>query len=327
MVEVEQIANKYRLQNYGNLVMSSPPIKEKNKWIFNLKSAYPKIIIDDSDPPIRDLYFVNLNNIGKLVYNSEGQLIESTSRDMLVDRIDSYLNIWDNRVEKIIIKASSNNLAFSPTIQYLFNPIRRIISTILLTGKISDLELTHFPKADRASEWAKMLESLELIERVEYGYKYGDMWTMLYERANKIRENEKDEFHQLMKYNLLSFTKDTILNHLILSHTLEENYTFIKDVMNMKGINRVLNVNNLYYKPCIEAEKLLNYRPKTILYNYNKFYPKVQFPLISSTIMELVSIGLFELKNGSLIGNQQRFEKMMEYEPSNQISLPITDFV
>lgn len=327
MVEVEKIAHKYRMQNYGNLVMSSPPIKEKNKWIFNLKSAYPKIIIDDSDPPIRDLYFVNLNNIGKLVYNSKGQLIESTSRDILVDRIDSYLNIWENRVEKIIIKASSNNLAFSPTIQYLFNPLRRIISTILFMGNISDIELKHFPRADRASEWAKMLESLELIERVEYGYKYGNMWTMLLDRANKIKENETDEFHQLMKYKLLSFTKDIILSHLILSHTLEENYTFIKDVMNMKGINRVLNVNNLYYKPCIEADKLLSYRPKTILYNYNKFYSKVQFPLISSAIWELVSIGLFEFKNGMLTGNQQRFEKMMEYEPSNQISLPITDFV
>lgn len=327
LAEIERRANKYRLQNYGNLVMSDPPIKEENEWIFNLKSAYPKIVVDDGDPPIRELFFINLNNIGKLVYNFDGRLLDSTSRGKIIDRIDDFLNVWEKRVEKIIIKACSNNLVFSSTIAHFLTPLRKIISTITFMGRISNIELNKFPNIDRAYEWVTILESENILEKTDYGYKYGSMWSTLYDRANKIKDDERDEFHQIIKNNIISFTRDTIVHYIIISYVFQEHYSFIKEMMRLKGINRVLNINNLYYKPCIQAEKLLTFKPKTILYNYQKFYSNIEFSGISNSIWELVTIGLLEYKNDKIIGNEERFEKMLELEPSKSVSLPLTDFV
>ena len=260
--------------------------------------------------------------MGKVVINEEGSIVQYSSRNTILEQLNKYLNIWSDRVEQVIIKASSNNLAFSPTIQHFLNPVRRIISTILLTGEISNKDLNAFPKTDRALEWIYLLQNLEIIKQTEYGYKYGDMWSMLYDSTSSLEKKLKERYYQLDTI-LHTYNRASLFQYLIMSYLLEENYGYIKDVMNLKGISRILNVNTCYYKPCLEAQKLLQFKPKTILFNYTREYGKLKFPLISSAIMELITVGLLEYKKGLLYGSEPHFEQMLNLEPSRQISLSI----
>ena len=103
---------------------------------------------------------------------------------------------------------------------------------------------------------------------------------------------------------------------------LEENFSYIQDVMNLTQMNTVININNAFYKPCLESGKLLSLKPSTVLKYYNRAYPKQKLVTASSAIMDLVSIGLLHLQDGILHGNEDRFEKMLEIHPSAQLSLP-----
>ena len=68
---IKKIANEHINKTYGNLIQyDDPSFSEINKlWNVNLKSLYPKIIIDDNIPPIREMYFVTFSNLGNIKTN------------------------------------------------------------------------------------------------------------------------------------------------------------------------------------------------------------------------------------------------------------------
>lgn len=323
MSEIEQIAKTFRVQNYGNLIRSDSPVQDKTgiKWTVNLKSLYPRFIVDDSEPPVRELYFVTFNQLGNITLDLEGKVISSTPREVVINRLNDYKNIWKNRVENAIIKACSSYLVFSPTIKYFLNPLRRVVNTIMLTGKITFQELKWFPNTSRAYEWSRLLLESQIISEYENGYQYGDMWSGFYERANSIRINDEDEYHDIFRENLPSFNRHSIFEHLVMSYILEDNFPYIQDVMNLTQMNTVVNTNNTFYRPCLESRRLLTFTPNSIVFNYNKFYPDQKLALISSSIMELVSVGLLTLEDGQLSGNKNRLNKMLELGPAKQVSL------
>lgn len=323
MDQINQIVNSYRIGNYGNLIKSDPVYLDQTgkEWIAILKSNYPRFIVDDNDPPSRELYFITLDNLGSIRLNEEGKLLQATPREIVVNRIDDYLTIWKNRVETAIIKACSNELVFSPTIKYFLNPLRRIISTVLLAGIITHQEIKWL-NTDSAYQWIHLLLTSKILDEYENGYKYGDMWSEFYKKATMISNNEDKEYYEIFIKNMPSFNRNSIFEHLIMAYMLEENFTYIQDIMNITQINAVINMNNAFYKPCIESQKLLIFRPQTIVSYYNRNYPDQKLALLSSAIMELVSIGLLYLRDGKLYGDETRFKKMMKLHPSKQISLP-----
>ncbi|MFB0544008.1 MAG: hypothetical protein ACETVR_04430 [Candidatus Bathyarchaeia archaeon] len=315
MKDIKEIAERYIMSEYGNLIISDEPFynREEKRWFVNLKSNYPRIIVDDSEPIKRELYFVTLNNLGQVIIDKQGKIIDFTSRKEINKRIEDYLNLWKARVERIIIKASSDRLVFTPTIQHFLTPVRRIVSTILMKGELTHKELKSFPKTNRAYEWVSLLESLDIIEPREKGYSYGNMWSMLYENADKFEPQDV----------YIISTREILFQYLVMSNLLQERFPYIKDIMNLRPIRRILNVNNSYYKPCIEAEKILKFKPKTVLNYYNTSYGDLRFPLISSALMELVPAGILEFNKGLFIGNEKLLEKMLELGPSKQIQIPM----
>lgn len=317
---IKKIANEHVNKTYGNLIQLDDPLYlvSDELWNVNLKCLYPKIIVDDNIPPNRELYFVTFSNLGTVKVNKNMEIVYHTSRKEVLNNIDNNENIYNDRLEKIIIKASSSNLVFTPTVQHFLNPLRRILSTILLTGKITSDEIRVFPNIDRAHEWIYLLEQSEIIKKTKRGYEYDSMWTMLLDESNNIHKNFITKIEKTFR---LPRDKDTLLLNLIMSYILEEHFSYIREVMQLKGISRILNVNSIYYRPCINSEKTLKFKPNTILYEYNKRYTKLQFPLISSTITELMSVGLLNYNDGLLNGSDIHLNAMMKLEPAKQISL------
>ncbi len=313
------------MNNYGNLVLSDPPSpnSDETEWISNLKSRYPRFIINENeDPPSRELYFISLENLGSIHVDLEGKLLQSTPRELVVKRIHDYLTVWNGKVENAIMKACSSTLVFSPIIKYYLNPLRRIIATLLLEGRISNQEIKWLPNVERGYQWILLLKTAQMIEEYENGYKYGDMWTEFYNEANAILNDPKNEYNIIFKANLQSLNVNSVFEHLIMSYMLKENFSYIQDVMNLTQMNTVINFNNAFYKPCLESRKLLSLKPNTVLNYYNRAYPEQKLVTVSSAIMDLVSIGLLNLRDGTLSGNEKRFEKMLELNPSAQLSLP-----
>jgi len=323
MESVRKMAKEHVRKTYGNLIQFDDPVYDDDnaEWNINLKSNYPKIIFDDSDPPVRELFFVKLSSLGKIKI-SDDEILYYTPRKNVVNNIKDNMNIWIDRVERVIIKASANNLVFTPTIQHYLNPLRRILSTILLTGNITSTELNRLPKSERAYDWLQLLLNENIVAKTNNEYQYGSMWTMLKDRIGK----PDDEFIKM--YNLTSLEKisrdnQILLLHLIMSYVLEENSGYIRKVMNLKSMNRLINVNNVYYRPCLNSEKLLRFKPRTILYEYSKAYGNLAFPLISSTLTELISVGLMQYRNGLIEGSERHLDAMIKLEPPSQVSLPV----
>lgn len=322
METVSKMVKDHVRLTYGNLIQCDDQIydDDNEEWNINLKSNYPKIIVDDSDPPVRELFFVKLSSLGKIKIHDD-EILYYTPRKNVINNIKDNMNIWIDRVERVIIKASASNLVFTPTIQHYLNPLRRILSTILLTGNITSTELNRLPKSERAYDWLQLLLNENIVAKTNNGYQYGSMWTMLKDRIGK----PDDEFIKM--YNLTSLDKiskdnQILLLHLIMSYILEENSGYIRKVMNLKSMNRLLNVNNVYYRPCLNSEKLLRFKPRTILYEYSKAYGNLAFPLISSTLTELISVGLLQYSNGLIEGSERHLDAMIKLEPPSQVSLP-----
>jgi len=318
---IKKISNEHVNKTYGNLIQFDDPsyLETNELWNVNLKSLYPKIIVDDATPPVRELYFVTFSNLGTVKIDENMEIVNYPSRKEVLKNIDNNMKIYDDRLERIIIKASSSNLIFTPTIQHFLNPLRRILSTILLTGKIASDDIDVFTKSDRMYEWIYLLEQSDIVKKTKRGYEYSSMWTMLLDESNNIRTNF---ILKLEKTSQLPRDKETITLNLIMSYILEEHFSYIRKVMRLKGISRILNINNIYYRPCINSEKILNFKPTSILYEYNRRYNNLQFPLISSTITELMSVGLLNYKDGLLNGSDTHLDEMMKLEPTKQITLP-----
>ena len=62
MNNIKQVGNIFRIKNYGNLISSDDPIRDEDNWRIPLKCMYPRIILDDSEPQSRELYFVSINS-------------------------------------------------------------------------------------------------------------------------------------------------------------------------------------------------------------------------------------------------------------------------
>ena len=325
MSQIEKNITSYCMSNYGNLVLSDPPIpnSDETEWTSILKSRYPRFIINENeDPPSRELYFISLENLGSIHVDKDGKVINSTPREIVVKRIKDYLTVWNGKVENAIMKACSSTLVFSPIIKYYLNPLRRIVATLLLTGRISNQEIKWLPNVERGYQWILLLKTAHMVEEYENGFKYGDMWAEFYNKANAILNDPEDEYNIIFKANLQSLNRNSVFEHLIMSYMLKENFSYIQDVMNLTQMNTVINFNNAFYKPCLESRKLLSLKPNTVLNYYNRTYPEQKLVTASSAIMDLVSIGLLHLREGKLHGNEDRFEKMLELNPSAQLSLP-----
>ena len=322
MEAVRELVKDHVRRTYGNLIQYDDPMYDdgNEEWSVNLKSNYPKIIVDGSDPPVRELFFVKLSSLGKIKVHDK-EILYYTPRKNVVNNIKDNMNIWRDRVERVIIKASASNLVYTPTVQHYLNPLRRILSTILLTGNITSTELDRFPKSERAYDWLQLLLNENIVAKTSDGYQYGSMWTMLKDRVGRP-DDEFVKMYGLTSLDRMSRDDQILLIHLIMSYILEENSGYIRKVMNLKSMNRLLNVNNVYYRPCLNSEKLLRFKPRTILYEYSKAYGNLAFPLISSTLTELISVGLMHYRDGLIEGSERHLETMIKLEPPSQVSLP-----
>jgi hypothetical protein len=285
--------SRYVICRYGNLISADEPLFDyKTKtWIVQLKTDYPRIIQDDRSDE-RTVKFLSMKGLGTLRFSEDLKPIESasTKKEECVEKLKSFLEIWQERAERIVIMASSDQLARISETQWVLAPIREIISNLLQKDCIYDGEIK--VKGEKIGQYLKLLEDLELIQKVESGYTYGNLFTALRE---KTPNQNSQEF------------KMTVLSHII-----RERYPMLVEVFGITQLIPFIHVESAYYQPTLEAEKLLYRKRESIITNCAQVYGYKDSLRINYILDELVGVGALERRNRCYYGNEEMFSKMLE---------------
>lgn len=305
MSVVEEV-RRYTRQHYGNLIsVCEPEFNARTKmWVAELKSDYPRIIPDDRAPRKKLLKFLSLRQLGKIKLGENLQPVEATSRDTCLQNLSSFLEMWQERAERIIVRASSDHFAQINEAQWVLAKVGMIISNLLQKNSISNREIDfHLPKEKlKLRRYLMLLEGLDLVKKEPEGYSYGNLFTELLDKA----EGNIQDFKTA-----------------VLSHIIRERYYALKESFGISQLETFVHVDSCYYRPALEAEKLLYWTRDSIINHYMKIYGRKSPLRIAYILGELVDVKALEHEDKFYFGNQTLFSQMLRMKSEmGQIATP-----
>jgi len=293
---LQQVAKKsreYVLSNYGNLLSVDEPVfNEKEKlWKVKLKTDYPRLIKNDN-PEERFVRTLLIKDLGTICVNQEMAVVKdcSTSRSECVGALRTRLKTWEERAENIIVRTSSLQLASTGMAQVFLNPIRTVLSNFLeeKTTVISFEELETLRES--YLKWVRLLEDLQLLRKEEEGYTYGNIFT-------EMRRKAKDDSEFLTQ---------------VLAYVVRERYPMLKEVFHLRQFETLVHLDSCYYRPALEAEKILFLRAESLFNRYITQY-RVRSKLeLRAGLLELCNSDALKKKNEYYFGNEDLFQEMLE---------------
>lgn len=306
--QVSKKAREHVIRYYGNLLSIDEPVfnRRERLWSVKMKADYPRLIRND-DPEERFVRTLRIRDLGTLLFNEDLTVVKnrSTSRSECVGTLRKRLRTWDDRAESIIVKTSSFQLANTGIARVFLNPISTILANFLQeeSAIISFEELDYLRKTQKYLKWIRLLEDMQLVFRTEEGYVYGNMFT-------EIRRKAKDN--------------GEFLTH-VFAYVIRERYTMIKEVFNLTQFEPLVHLDNCYYRPAIEAKKVLYRRAESLFNLYLAQYnhrSKIELPIV---LLELRNSQALKQKGRYYCANEELFEKMIKMsEEFNTLSSPKT---
>jgi len=294
-MSVAKEINKHVLRNYGNLVSTGQPIfdDKSRTWLAHLQTDYPRLIQDDRMPNERILKFISMKNLGTVRLSEDFKLLETTSRDECIQHLNTFLKIWQERAERIIVTASSDQLARIGETQWVLAPFRMIVSYLLQNEVIFDheIEREHPIRQKKLGQYLKLLESLDLVKRVNNGYTHGNLFTALLDNLGG---------------NVTDFKTA------IMSHIIRERYSMLRDIFDISQLETFVHVDSCYYKPAMEAEKIVHLKRDTIVKHYFAFYGRKSPVRLAYILDELVGANALKYSDKYYFGNTELFENMLK---------------
>ena len=177
LVNATEKVKEYAMCYYGNLFSTEEPVfDEKEKlWKAELKSNYPRLIKNDK-PQERFIRVLPLKRLGTICLNENLQFVKdcSSKREETVSLIHSYLEMWREQVENIVVTASSQQLAKTHPARTFLHPANVILSYFRRerNSVLTFEELEKLRRPAKKERWLALLEDLKLIEKNESGYVY-----------------------------------------------------------------------------------------------------------------------------------------------------------
>lgn len=292
--QVKKEARQHVLWHYGNLLSVEEPIfdKQEKLWKIKLKTDYPRLIKNDA-PEERFVRTLLIKDLGTLWIDEKLKILKnlSTPRSDCVKYLRTRLKTWEERAESIVVETSSLQLANTGIAHVFLNPIITILANFLEEGTIIPFEeLERLRKTERYLQWMRLLEDLQLVRRVEEGYTYGNMFT-------ELRRNIDD--------------KKQFLNH-ALAFVIRERYPLLKEVFHLRQFETLVHLDSCYYRPALEARKVLFQRAESLYARYLSNYryrSKFQLPAI---LLELYNSQALRRKGKYYFANEELFEEMLE---------------
>lgn len=293
MSVVEEV-RKYAVRHYGNLIsVDEPKFDARTKtWLTELKSDYPRIIHDDRSPNVRMVKFLSLRRLGMIKLGENLQPIEATSRKVCIQNLSSFLDMWQERAERIIVKVSSDHFARINEAQWVLAKVGMIISNLLQKEMILEEEIaSHHPKEEsKIRRYLKLLEGLDLVRQIDEGYTYGNLFTELRRQTSGVQE----------------------FKIVVLSQVIRERYSTLKETFGISQLETFVHVDSCYYRPALEAEELLYWTGDSIVNRYSKLYGRKSPLRITYILGELVNVKALEREDKYYFGNDRLFSQMLD---------------
>lgn len=306
-ISPKSIVKNYVRHHYGGLISVEEPKFNpvEKQWIAELISDYPRIIHNDRHPQERMLRFLTLRGLGtvKVGANLAQNSIEATTRDDLVENLNGYLSLWEERANRAIIKASSINLARTTSAQIFLGKIGVIISRLQHMTSILDSELEFFPQTEsfKMRRYLQLLESLGIVEHKQDEYSYGNMYTELCNTAQKYRLD---------------------LNTAVLAYIIKNRYFALRETFGITQLEPEIHVDSLYYRPALEADELIYWKYSSFEHRCRMVYgnkSKISFRL-PFILDELVNVETLRYEDGMYFGNSELWKEMRESIESSEFS-------
>ena len=248
--DVGQRIKEYAMRYYGNLISADEPIfDEKEKlWKAQLKSNYPRLIKNDYPQEERFIRVLPLKRLGTICINEKLQFDThcSIKREESISLIRSYLEMWRERIENIIVTASSRQLAKTSPARVFLNPANMILANLRQRREcvISFEQLEKLRRHTRIERWLSLLENLQLIQRVDDGYTYGEAFTALEKKTSSDNE-----------FEILS-----------MAYVLEKSYPLLKEIFHIQQFEPLVHLDSCYYRPALEAPEIALYQTSDSLF-------------------------------------------------------------
>jgi len=233
-----------------------------------------------------------MKNLGTVRFSEDLKPLAATSRDECIRHLNTLLRMWQERAERIILTASSDQLAKIGETQWVLAPFRMIVSYLLQKEAIYDDEIERERpiREKKLSQYLKLLESLDLVRRINNGYTHGNLFTALSEKSQDITE----------------------FKTAIMSCIIRERYSMLTDIFDISQLETFVHVDSCYYKPALEAEKILHLKRDTIIRYYFTLYGRKSPIRLAYILDELVGANALKYADKYYFGNEELFEHMLK---------------
>lgn len=305
-----QHIRKYVMCHYGNLIsIEEPTFDDKGKvWKAQLKANYPRLIKNDYPDEERYIRVLPLRRLGTVCFNENLRFLgdRSITRGDSLNILRSYLQMWQQRVENIVVAVSSLQLANTSSARVFLNPVNKILSNFLQKEEvvISFEELEKVRRPAKLMRWLSLLEDLKLVKKIDEGYTYGDMFPTLRKKAKSDKE----------------------FITLVMAHILEECYPMLREVFRIRQLETLVHLDSCYYRPALEAETILYQKEESLFSRFMTDYryrPRIELRHI---LYDLRNSGALLSKKSYYYANEELFQDMLEIKRSElpEIAFPRT---
>lgn len=297
LVSINERAKEYAMCHYGNLFSTEDPIFDEKErlWKVRLKSNYPRLIKND-DPEERYIRVLPLKGLGTMCFTESLQFVEncSSKRDESISRLRSYLEMWREQVENIVVSASAKQLAKTYPARNFLHPANMVLSNfrhkkdnVITFEELEKMRIRH----GKIERWISLLEDLKLIKRIEIGYIYGEKFTQLEERTAE----EAFDFETLS-----------------MAYILQKSYPLLKEIFHIQQFEPLIHLDTCYYRPALEAEEILCQSENSLFKRFVTDYSYRPNPELRHLLSELQQSDSLRRKDSFYFANDTIFQEMME---------------
>jgi len=301
MSEIRKKAKMYAIEHYGNLVYAEEPRYDSfvNKYIVNLSVHYQRLIINYATDE-RIINILNLEKISQISYTEYGSILDRPTKDQCLNALKDALNIWNERIERIVTKAASNELAHVQTVHHFLNPIEVIMNWIYHHNALTEQDIEDLTKTPRYWDWINLLKSLEILDYGQGRFGLGSI-------GQGLRERSRD-------------TDELVRN--VISMVLSERYSYLEEIMNIKVLSALIHTNSCYYRFCIDADRIVKKKPQSIHHVYEKTYGRRSYVEFFNSLMELSRENVIHYEKPYITANEEIMERINKLEIPHTVTPP-----
>lgn len=289
--------SRYVRLHYGNLVTFDEPVFAEGRWETDLKVDYPVVIQDDRTTE-RMIRFLSFKGLGHVRFTQDFRVTERTPNEECADLLSGHLAKWRKRTERIVMEASADNLARVGKLREVLHPIEVIVCSLIDPGEISQAEVSEWRRPERSKQYLSLLEQNEVVRRTETGYAYGNAFTSIQKR---VEEQKPEDYY------------DAIVESVI-AYIIKRNYSVLRQVFQVSRLEPIVHMDNCYYEPALQAEKLLYKKEGTLVDRYNSIYPRISRAELKPALHELVRIEMLTKEGEYFYGKNNLFAEMQQMQ-------------